>query len=244
MTLRRTRLIGVAAILLALPGCSSIFGKTFAARSAPATEPAPLAVAPATDAGRAHLAAGRDGLAIEAFQVAVSSGEPAAPAFNGLAVAYAHLGRYDLSQRYFERAIALDGDDQRYQRNLAQLMQSPAFAMRREGDMGRALAAAQPQAAAAPVQQALAAPVQGRLQRTARGQVFIQTAQPMAAPARTAIVRLDARFKPVIRDALPTEDSQPADKESARAELEPAKAEPKLINFRPLIRDALPPLKN
>lgn len=244
MTRRRTRLIGVAAILLALPGCNSIFGKTFASRNAPISEPAPLAVAPATDAGRGHLAAGRDGLAIEAFQVAVSSGEPAAPAFNGLAVAYAHLGRYDLSQRYFERAIVLDGDDPRYQGNLARLMGSPAFAMRREGDMGRALAAANPPAAAAPVQQPLAAPVQGKLQRTARGQVFIATAQPMNAPTRTAIVRLDARFKPLIRDALPTEDSQPADEDSAKAELEPAKTEPKLINFRPLLRDTLPPLSN
>jgi tetratricopeptide (TPR) repeat protein len=59
-------------------------------------------------AGKQHLAAGRLGLAVQNFRAVVAKRPESADAWNGLAIAFDHLRRYDLSQRYYERALALD----------------------------------------------------------------------------------------------------------------------------------------
>ena len=53
------------------------------------------------------LVDGRTLEAIDAFMIAKSFPEQAPAAFNGLAVAYSRLGRTDLTERFFQTAIAL-----------------------------------------------------------------------------------------------------------------------------------------
>ena len=70
-------------------------------------------------AGKTALAAGRTGEAIDAFMIARLYPELAAEAHNGLAVAYSQLGRNDLTETFFRKAIALAPSDERFQANLA-----------------------------------------------------------------------------------------------------------------------------
>lgn len=69
--------------------------------------------------GRKMLDEGKYGLAIIAFSNAQHLTECAAAAHNGLGVAYAHLGRRDLAERYFRQAMLEAPGDRRYQANLA-----------------------------------------------------------------------------------------------------------------------------
>lgn len=78
------------------------------------------------DFGAEQLAAGRKALsdgdimgAIDSFRLAKLYPDHAAAALNGLAVAYSHLGRTDLTERYFQAAIAIAPEDERYRSNLA-----------------------------------------------------------------------------------------------------------------------------
>lgn len=61
--------------------------------------------------GKRDLAAGRHGLAIRRFGEALGRHPSSLEALNGLAVAYAGLGRHDVAQTYFERALAVDAGD-------------------------------------------------------------------------------------------------------------------------------------
>ena len=70
-------------------------------------------------AGKAALAVGRTSEAIDAFMIARLYPELAAEAHNGLAVAYSQLGRNDLTETFFQTAIALAPSDERFQANLA-----------------------------------------------------------------------------------------------------------------------------
>jgi len=124
----------IAGSAMALAGCQSFLGDASLGHRDGGGNRAALARAnltPATDEGRLHLDAGRTGLAIEAFQVALATGEPHAPALNGMGVAYARLGRGDTAKRFFEAAIALDPSDQRYAANLNRMMGSPELAAQR-----------------------------------------------------------------------------------------------------------------
>jgi len=70
---------------------------------------------------RTFLASKQYGLAIELFKAA--SRDPAfeADSLNGLAIAYDGIGRRDLAERYFQRALAASPADGRTRRNLAAL---------------------------------------------------------------------------------------------------------------------------
>jgi hypothetical protein len=61
--------------------------------------------------GKRHLAAGRAGLAIERFRQALAQDRDSLDALNGLAVAYARLGRTSLAETYLQRALDLRYDD-------------------------------------------------------------------------------------------------------------------------------------
>ena len=236
----------LVALSLALPGCSSIFGsKAFAGASSKANLAAPsqALTAAATDLGRHHLETGNYGQAIEAFQVAIANQEPVAPAFNGLGVAFARLGRFELAQRYFERAAAIAPEDTRFQDNLARLTRSPAFAMRHQGDIAAGFvttAAADPVVKAAMRRAEAPTAVLGKLQRQGRGQVFIQTVQPMTAPARTAAAAVDSRFRPLLRNQLAAVGTTPETIASPRS----GAAIARIVNFRPMVRFALPPARD
>ena len=68
---------------------------------------------------RTYLASRQYGLAIELFRAAGKDQALELDSLNGLAIAYDAIGRADLAQRYFEKALALRGDDPRTRRNLA-----------------------------------------------------------------------------------------------------------------------------
>jgi hypothetical protein len=61
--------------------------------------------------GKQQLAAGRAGLAIERFRQALAQDRNSVDALNGLAVAYARLGRTPLAETYLQRALDLRHDD-------------------------------------------------------------------------------------------------------------------------------------
>ncbi|PKP86339.1 MAG: hypothetical protein CVT78_13755 [Alphaproteobacteria bacterium HGW-Alphaproteobacteria-17] len=68
---------------------------------------------------RTFLAAKQYGLAIELYKAASRDPALAAESLNGLAVAYDGIGRRDLAERYFQRALAARPGDARTKRNLA-----------------------------------------------------------------------------------------------------------------------------
>jgi tetratricopeptide (TPR) repeat protein len=68
----------------------------------------PAGVVAPYDDGKLHLAAGRYGLAIDRFGQALARDRGSVDALNGLAIAYARLGRLDVARAYFERALQLD----------------------------------------------------------------------------------------------------------------------------------------
>lgn len=226
----------LAAACLTLPGCSALFGTNKLA-SQSASQPNQAATATAfTAAGRDALDKGNTGIAIDAFRRAVTSGEAPAPAFNGLGVAYARLGRFDLAQRYFERAAQIDPADGRYQTNLARLMRSTLFARRHEGDETRALMAQaeQQKQVEARTRQA-AAP--GQLQRLGANQFFILTAAPAAAskgPVRTALVVARNKAAPAVKNQTVESafDAAVGKAAAAPAPVDPDKATPRTVMFK------------
>lgn len=60
------------------------------------------------DIGKKHLKASSYGLAIEAFRHDIQTKGQSVESLNGLAITYDLLGRYDLSQKYYEQAILLN----------------------------------------------------------------------------------------------------------------------------------------
>jgi Flp pilus assembly protein TadD len=207
----------LAAATLTLSGCSFFRSAWFhGGNKAPALASAPVAPAkaptPLTEAGRAYLAAGNTGLAIEAFQHALGTGEPPAPALNGLGVAYARLDRFETAQRLFQQAIALAPENEQYAANMARLLRSPTLAMRHDGDI--AAAAAPELAKAEPVK----APVPGQVMRVSANEFRIVTIQPGAAPtaAKTApkqalaLATVPAKVTPAKRAAASLAPAKPA----------------------------------
>ena len=60
--------------------------------------------------GRSHLAQGDSGLAQRQFQAAVEKNPNDGASWVGLAAAYDNLGRFDLADRAYKRAIGLEGE--------------------------------------------------------------------------------------------------------------------------------------
>lgn len=71
------------------------------------------------DQARIFLSSRQYGLAIELFRGAGHDPALAVDSLNGLGIAYAGIGRNDLAERYFQKAMALRTDDERTRRNLA-----------------------------------------------------------------------------------------------------------------------------
>ncbi|MGN7932780.1 hypothetical protein ACTJI5_22170 [Sphingopyxis sp. 22461] len=68
---------------------------------------------------KTFLASKQYGLAIELFKGASRDRALEAESLNGLAIAYDAIGRRDLAERYFQRALASDPTDRRARQNLA-----------------------------------------------------------------------------------------------------------------------------
>lgn len=71
--------------------------------------------------GRAALQQRNFAAAIVALRQAALKPDLAPASFNGLGVAYAGIGRADLAEQYFRRAISADPANPRYEENLARL---------------------------------------------------------------------------------------------------------------------------
>ena len=122
----------VCSCFAALGGCQFL-GNLHLTHRGPAAHSADtrLAAMPgaALQTGRDHLRAGRIGLAIDAYNLALASGEDPAAAYNGLGVAYARLGRSDAAYHFFRKAVMSDPLNAVYSHNLATLMDSRAFTL-------------------------------------------------------------------------------------------------------------------
>lgn len=70
-----------------------------------------------------QLEAGHPALALEGFRQALRSNGSTTDALNGLAVAYDQLGRFDLSRRFYELALATDPTNEKVLHNIAVSLQ-------------------------------------------------------------------------------------------------------------------------
>lgn len=111
-------------ILATLGGCSSLFGPRASLDIQPVGKHDPAAGVIALEEGRDHLRAGNPGMAIVSLQIATGDPASVADAHNALGVAYAMLGRGDLAERYFQRAIAENPDEPKFAANLARYYRS------------------------------------------------------------------------------------------------------------------------
>lgn len=230
------------ALLVSLGGCQFL-GQLNIARSGSQEDrqaaKAQRAMPSSLAEGREHLRANRNGLAIDAFNLALVRGEDPAAAFNGLGVAYARVGRNDLAYRFFKKANTSDPDNPVYASNLIRLVDSPAFAL---NQIDRAPAAPPAKVTERPVaaSAAAAAPrVPGKLYREGRGQISLTTRpDPMTtAPGgrNAAMTQVAARPAVVRAPTVPTvatEESTTA-KAAEPAAAAPANGKRKVIEFAP-----------
>jgi len=135
------------------------------------------------------LRQGQISAAIASFSMALAAPEARAEAINGLAVAYAKLGRDDVADRYFREAAALDPNNPKFAANLLRLQDNVRMASAERPAMlapGRAEEMAVSRAQEGSLAQ------NGGLVRVSRAEVRVAlSAQPKAAPlmvvgARTA----------------------------------------------------------
>lgn len=210
-------------VAAALAGCSAFSGGPKLARNmAPPTHHNLAAANSSVEQGRQFLDAGQYGQAIEAFQIALVSGEPAAPAYNGLGVAFARLGRFELAERYFQRAVAMDPTDQRYVLNLANLIDASGAASGSRIQLTEAKCDTTNAVDRAPGLVLASSQEAGRLQRVGKGQVFIQSTPAQSAPVRMANAQVDPRFK-----AVASVDLAPLPKSGAAVPVQPGSGEPR-----------------
>jgi len=116
----RHRALGCAAATVLLASCS--FGPPLKSALPVVRDVPVLAGLPPSHAlarARTYLAARQYGLAIELFKTAGRDPALELDSLNGLAIAYDGIGRGDLAERYFQKALALRTDDERTRRNLA-----------------------------------------------------------------------------------------------------------------------------
>lgn len=200
-----------------LGACSSFLGIHFAhhtSKAEPALAVAPANLteskatvpAPATETGRSQLAADQVGLAVESFQRALASGEPIAPAANGMGVAYARLGRFDLAQRFFEQAMSTDPANTRYADNLARLLRSPLFALRHDRDIAEREARIAPSPIAPALKQTASQLPVGNLQRISRAEVRITTYSQPQEIRQARMASVGTGFQPIIRISIARRD--------------------------------------
>lgn len=187
--------------VIALAGCS--FGPRLETsmpqiRSVPVL--AGLSPAESFARARAFLASKQYGLAIELYKTASREPNLAAESLNGLAVAYEGIGRRDLAERYFQRALAARPGDERTKRNLAVFYSASG----QDGKRRELLAEAAPAPTAPSEMQAggpLAAFAEAPEARIAPA-VALDLRSPLGSTFRPLTVQTTLAAEPV-RDAAP-----------------------------------------
>lgn len=201
--------LALVALALAVPGlagCQGLFGQSGSSRVASADVDLSDYFAERVAVGKAMLDRGQYGAALVAFRQARLHQDFAAEAYNGMAVAYARLGRADLAERFFLAASVVDPANPRYLANLQKLQdQAPVMA-------AAAPAEPAPVAQTAPTPAPLVAVDTGRtvirfglrqasLVRDGAKDVHLVTAQPPETKAASASA-------PAVQAAAPAPQAQ------------------------------------
>lgn len=216
--------------------------------------------------GKADFAAGRYGLAIERFRMAMGEQPDSIEAVNGLAAAYDQIGRFDLAERYYRRALAMDP-------NSAQTLNNLGYSMLMQGKADTALALFRDATQRAPDNEMIAANAQlavaARVESAARERAAEPEQQPTPASRRappsqrpsiirinSAEQRLKLRTGPVLAPMPPQVTPVPLPAVETRSLPEPGlpesgSAEPELATDKhpaepqpaplPMVRVALRP---
>lgn len=179
-----------SALAVSLQGCATTGGEPAALNIRPAQPSHSLLSAGGGLYGSATAAINRGdyALALDLLQAARDRGGPDARILNAFAVVYDKLGRFDLSQRYYAQAVALDPTSKIVAQNLAysNLLQG--------GSAPLGLAAAAPSPALAP-----SAPIASARQAAPMTpQAPAVATQAVAAPPVTAPVAVVTAASPVV----------------------------------------------
>lgn len=193
MTKSFSRLLALSGALALLSGCQLFSSHSFSDVGHRSTRQQEMLARMFTDQGRELLRNGNNGRAIEAFNLALATGESPALAYNGLGVAYARIGRPDLAYRFFSKAKMSDPANPMFAQNLARLVESPQFAAQLARLRNPGPTDSEPtetMAATAP-----AAPLPGKLFRDGNRQFSLVTtpSQPDATPASRGLAIRECR---------------------------------------------------
>jgi tetratricopeptide (TPR) repeat protein len=144
MPIASSRIAAVIGCSMLIGGCQLLQSKTArleaGIRIPNQTEPRQFA-SQQFEQGRAEIASGNYVSAIAAFRNSALEPEFAAASYNGLAIAYAGIGRHDLADQYFRQAIEADPESDRYRNNLARLEKSRLDAEQSRREMASSLLA-------------------------------------------------------------------------------------------------------
>jgi len=117
MKLRAIVLLTVSALPIAFAGCTNSASE-IRARYGDSTWTADELISPPYDRAKAHYEAGRFGLAVKQFEIALSDDPKSVAALNGLAASFDRLQRFELAERYYLRALNLAPNDAQTLNNL------------------------------------------------------------------------------------------------------------------------------
>lgn len=143
---------------------------------------------------RTFLASKNYGLAIELFKAAGRDPALEVDSLNGLAIAYDGIGRADLAERYFQKALALRSDDDRTRRNLATF-----YATSGQQEKRRALLASVPTKPA--IASAVAADAEMPQRAALDGTVTIPAAATASVAGLDTLSPLGGAFRPLLVNA-------------------------------------------
>ena len=107
----------VATLPIALAACADSASE-IRARYGDSTWTAEELTSTPYDRGRLHFTAGRFGLAVQQFELAIGQDPDSVEALNGLAASFDQLQRYELAERYYLRALNLDPENAQTLNNL------------------------------------------------------------------------------------------------------------------------------
>lgn len=129
--MRRVGPYGCVCLTVALSACQTPNADPVTAADPPAFSTGILTSNEANRLGRADLAAGNYGSAELHFRTAVEKNATDVPSWIGLAAAYDNLSRFDLADRAYDRAIALNGET-------FEIINNYGYSYLLRGDRGRA----------------------------------------------------------------------------------------------------------
>jgi len=200
-SLNRIALLIVAST--ALGGCQALFGghSRMASQANPwDVERSEAAALVTLEEGKTYLRQGRLAAAIGSFKIAELDPAARAEASNGLAIAYARLGRPDLAKRYFTVAAMLEPDNPKFAANLAKLQWNTALAKSGEAVPARVAKSANVEERQNSVQsqQEPSKGTDSRLERVSKGVVHLRMLDTLqAAPRMSVVARSGGVSKPV-----------------------------------------------